>query len=275
MGPAGLDAAPATLQEARELNIRMGNRLRAGTCAHGLGVVALLQGQPDEARKRLEDALTTFEDLHDPYWSAFTERMMRHVDRIEGNYEAAEKWFRAGLLTSRQHDLPVMTASFLYAYADLALARRRHERAISLAAASRGGLEAVVQEYLAGPLGGGGVAGPTIRAEASVNHALWCGHKPRRQGPDSVWLSPATATFSRRRTFQCGQCLLGGFGMEDSSARKPRLFTTSAAPTPRGTFAPTPVRRPSDPSGGRSTGTWRRDRVGPREAHRAGAERTA
>jgi predicted ATPase/class 3 adenylate cyclase len=132
-----LAAARATLQEAQELNLRLGNRQKAATCAHGLGVVALLEGRSQEARELLEGALATFEDLRDPYWSAFTERMMGHADRIEGNKEAAEKWYRASLLTSRQHDLPVMTASALYAFADLALARSQHERAIRLAGASR------------------------------------------------------------------------------------------------------------------------------------------
>jgi predicted ATPase len=132
-----LDAARVTLQEARELNLRLGNRQKAGACAHGLGVVALLEGRSQEARELLESALATFQELRDPYWTAFTERMMGHADRIEGNGEAAEKWYRASLLTSRQHDLPVMTASALYAFADLALARNQHDRAIRLAGASR------------------------------------------------------------------------------------------------------------------------------------------
>jgi hypothetical protein len=84
----------------------------------------------------LEDALATFEDLRDPFGSAFTERMLGHADRIEGKEEAAEKWYRASLLACRQHDLTVLTASVLYAFADLALARRQHERAIRLAGAS-------------------------------------------------------------------------------------------------------------------------------------------
>jgi predicted ATPase/class 3 adenylate cyclase len=132
-----LDAARSTLQEARELNTRLGNRQKAAQCAPGLAGVALLEGRPQAARKLLEDALATFEDLHDRYWSAFTERIVGHVDKVEGNEEAAEQRYRASLLASRQHDLPVVTASALYAFADLALARGQPERAIRLAGASR------------------------------------------------------------------------------------------------------------------------------------------
>jgi tetratricopeptide (TPR) repeat protein len=131
-----LDAARATLQEARELNTRLGNRHKASECAHALGYVALLEGQPQEARELFEDALATFEDLLDPYWSAFTERMLGQVDRIEGNLEAAEARYRASLSASRQNDRLVVTASVLYAFADLALARGQHERAIRLIGAS-------------------------------------------------------------------------------------------------------------------------------------------
>jgi hypothetical protein len=62
---------------------------------------------------------------------------MGHIDRIEGNEEAAEKRYRASLLASTQYDHPFVTASVLYAFADLALARGQPERAIRLAGATR------------------------------------------------------------------------------------------------------------------------------------------
>jgi predicted ATPase/class 3 adenylate cyclase len=131
-----LDSARATLREARVLNTRLGNRHKAGESGHALGYVALLEGRPQEARELFEDALATFQDLRDPYWSAFTERMLGQVDRIEGSFEAAEARYRASLSASRQNDRPVVTASVLYAYADLALARGQHERAMRLVGAS-------------------------------------------------------------------------------------------------------------------------------------------
>jgi predicted ATPase/class 3 adenylate cyclase len=131
-----LDAARATLMEARELNLGLGNRQKAAQCAHALGYVALLEGRPQEAREFFEGALATFEDLRDPYWSAFTERMVGQVNRIEGNLEAAEALYRSSLSSSRQNNQLLVTASVLYAYADLALARGQHARAIRLAGAS-------------------------------------------------------------------------------------------------------------------------------------------
>jgi predicted ATPase/class 3 adenylate cyclase len=133
---ARLDAARATLREARELNLGLGNRQKAGECAHALGYVALLEGRTQEAREFFGEALATFEDLRDPYWSAFTERMVGQVDRIEGNLEAAEALYRTSLSASRQNDQLLVTASVLYAHADLALARGQHERALRLAGAS-------------------------------------------------------------------------------------------------------------------------------------------
>jgi predicted ATPase/class 3 adenylate cyclase len=131
-----LDAARATLREARELSVGLGNRQKAGVCAHGLGVVALLESRPQEARELFEDALAVFEDLGDPYWGAFTERMLGQVGRIEGHFEAAEARYRTSLLASRQNDQLLVAASVLYAYGDLALAFGQHERAIRLAGAS-------------------------------------------------------------------------------------------------------------------------------------------
>lgn len=84
------DAARATLEEATELNVALGNRQKTGECTFALGMLAVLEDRPDQARELLEGALATFDDLHDPFWTAFSERMVGHVDRMEENDEAAE-----------------------------------------------------------------------------------------------------------------------------------------------------------------------------------------
>ncbi|MEX0629140.1 MAG: hypothetical protein WEE67_01730 [Chloroflexota bacterium] len=61
---------------------------------------------------------------------------MGGVDRIEGNDAAAEKRFRSSLTAAQRHDLTGLAASGMYAFADLALFRGQHERAIRLAGAS-------------------------------------------------------------------------------------------------------------------------------------------
>ena len=134
---AGLaDVARTSLQEARELHIALGNRQKAGECTLGLGMLAGAEGRPDQAREHWEEALATFEDLRDAYWTGFTERLVGGIDRIEGDDEAAEKRFRASLTAAQRHDLMGLAASGMNAFADLALFRGQHERAIRLAGAS-------------------------------------------------------------------------------------------------------------------------------------------
>lgn len=130
-----LDPARANLEEARERNLTNGNRQRAAESTLLLGMVAAFQRQIGEARTRWEDAQATFINLQDPYFMAFTERLLGGVDRFEGNFDAAESRFRASLTAARQHDLPVVVASALYAIADLALARGQPERALRLVGA--------------------------------------------------------------------------------------------------------------------------------------------
>ncbi len=130
------DAARDTLLEARELHLGLGNRQKAGECTLALGMVAMVEGHPDQARQPVTEALATFEELADPYWSAFAGRLLGGLDRNDGDYAAAEQRFRVSLLTSQQHDLPMVIASDLYAFADLALARGAYERAIRLMGAT-------------------------------------------------------------------------------------------------------------------------------------------
>ena len=130
-----LDVARADVQEARDLQISLGNRQKAGECSMVLGMLAIAEGHPDQALILIEDALTTFKELGDPYWSAFAERLVGGFDRNDGRYDAAESHYRASLSAARQYDLPIM-ATTLYAFADLALARGQHARALRLAGAS-------------------------------------------------------------------------------------------------------------------------------------------
>lgn len=130
-----LDSARANLEEARERNLTNGNRQGAAECTLLLGMVAAFQRQVGEARARWEGALETFTDLQDPYFLAFTERLLGGVDRAEGNFEAAESRFRASLSAARQYHLPIVVASVLYAMADLALARGQPARALRLVGA--------------------------------------------------------------------------------------------------------------------------------------------
>jgi tetratricopeptide (TPR) repeat protein len=131
-----LASARDSLEEARKLNIGLGNRQKAGETTVALGLAALTEQELDQARERFEDALATFRDLGNPYWVAFGERLMGAVERLEGKNEAAEDRLRASLTIAQQHKLPVMIASGLYSFADLALARGQYERAVRLMGAT-------------------------------------------------------------------------------------------------------------------------------------------
>ncbi|HEX9737677.1 MAG TPA: NB-ARC domain-containing protein [Candidatus Limnocylindria bacterium] len=174
-----LDSARASLEEARERNLTNGNRQGAAECMLLLGMVAAMAAlgpqQSQEVRRRQgaeaqalwEDALATFTDLQDPYYMAFAERLIGGVDRFEGNFEAAESRFRASLTTARQHDLPVVVASALYAIADLALARGQPERALRLV----GACEAMRDEIGEAPSGERAMVGDVRGAATALMDA--------------------------------------------------------------------------------------------------------
>lgn len=136
MFAAHYEAARASLHEARELHLSLGNRQKASQCTFALGLLALAEGQPDQARPLFENALETFKELNDTYWVAFTERWVGQVDRIEGNDETAEHQYRASLSAFRQLNNLIQMGWVLYAFADLALLRGQHARALHLPGAS-------------------------------------------------------------------------------------------------------------------------------------------
>ncbi len=136
MGAGQEDAAIASLLEARQLNLDLGNRQKAAECTAGLGMVALNRRRPDEARATFEEALAAFRALDDPYWVAFLERIVGGIDRYEGDHDAAETRLRSSLSLAGQHDHLVIVASAIYALADLAVARGQHDRALRLVGAS-------------------------------------------------------------------------------------------------------------------------------------------
>lgn len=129
-------AAGARLQEARDAYIDHGDMPKAANCDQGLGLVAQLEGRLDEAREHFQQALATFKELRDPYWTAFNELLLGYLDRREDDYEAAERRFRSSLEISLEHDFMMLVTSVLYAFADLAFARGDNELALRLAGAS-------------------------------------------------------------------------------------------------------------------------------------------
>ena len=130
------DAGRASLEEARERQMALGNRQKAGECTTALGLAALVSWQPDQARAHFEVALATFNELHDSYWIAFAQRLLGGAYEMSGDLSAAEQRYRASLVEAQQHRIFTIAASALSAFATLSLAREQHERALRLIAAS-------------------------------------------------------------------------------------------------------------------------------------------
>ena len=137
------DVARPRLEEARALHLRLGERFQAASCTMGLGVMAVLDHDPTRARPLFEDALETFKDLHNTYYVALVEVMASDVDRLEGRFDAVEQRLRTGLAAFRQVDSLMGMAWTLYVFANLAVLRGQHERAVRLVGASDALLERV------------------------------------------------------------------------------------------------------------------------------------
>jgi tetratricopeptide (TPR) repeat protein len=131
-----LEEARINLDEAKNLSIGLRDKQKVGECSNGLGMLALLQGQLQQARPLFEDALKAFKDLRDTYWVALMELIVSQVDRREGKFDDADKHMCAGLAAFQQLDSLMGTMWALYSFADLALHRGQHERALRLVGAS-------------------------------------------------------------------------------------------------------------------------------------------
>ncbi|HET7686101.1 MAG TPA: adenylate/guanylate cyclase domain-containing protein [Candidatus Limnocylindria bacterium] len=130
------EAARASLGEARDRNLALGNRQGAAECTLLLGIVSAVEGRAGEARARFEESMADFTELGDPYFMAMAERLVGQADRYEEKFDDAESRFRSSLIASRDHELPVVAAGTLYAMAELALARGSPDRALRLMGAS-------------------------------------------------------------------------------------------------------------------------------------------
>jgi predicted ATPase/class 3 adenylate cyclase len=131
-----LEAAAATLSEAKHLDLELGNLPAAANAMMGLGVLAVIEGRPSEARPLYEDALETFKDLGNTYYVGLVQCMLAQCDRNEGNYDAAEDRIILGLSAYQEIENVMGTAWAIYQFADIALQLGDPERALRLVAVS-------------------------------------------------------------------------------------------------------------------------------------------
>jgi tetratricopeptide (TPR) repeat protein len=159
-----LEAAAANLSEARKLDVELGNLQTAANAMIGLGVLAVIEGRPWEARPLYADALKIFKDLGNTYYVGLVECMFAQCDRNEGDLDAAENRIRLGLSAYQEIENLMGTAWALYALADIALQRAQPERALRLVAVSDVLLKQVGGEIPALMVATTGDVGETARA---------------------------------------------------------------------------------------------------------------
>jgi tetratricopeptide (TPR) repeat protein len=156
--------AGRNLTRARELHIEIGNRHDAAESAMGLGILALLEGRGENARPLYEEALQTFQDFGNTYYVGLVHCMLAQCDSTEGDLFAAETGVRAGLTSFQQSGNLMGVAWTLYQFADLAVRRGQHERALRLVAACESLLKLVGGELPALVVATTGDVGTAARA---------------------------------------------------------------------------------------------------------------
>jgi tetratricopeptide (TPR) repeat protein len=99
---------------------------------HFLGEVALLLGHRDKARIHLVRSIQLSDQVGIIRRIAATKRLLGDLERIEGNYEAAEKLYDEALeIVSRIEDLPVL-ARLLLSKAKLKMHMKQTQEAVGL-----------------------------------------------------------------------------------------------------------------------------------------------
>jgi tetratricopeptide (TPR) repeat protein len=159
-----LEAAAANLSEARKLDLELGDLQAAAQAVIGLGVLAVIEGRPWEARPLYADALTTFKELGNTYYVGLVQCMLAQCDRNEGNLDAAEERINSGLSDYQEIENVMGTAWAVYQLADIALQRAQPERALRLVAVSDALLKQVGGEIPALVVATTGDVGEAARA---------------------------------------------------------------------------------------------------------------
>lgn len=131
-----LEPARASLTEAIDRSLALGDRRSAAAAMPALGVIAEAEGDLALARRRYEAAAGALREVDDLFMLAMTEFMIGGVDKKEGDLAAAARRYGAGLAIYL-HIGNVMGVTWaLYGFADLALRRGHPAQALRLASAS-------------------------------------------------------------------------------------------------------------------------------------------
>ncbi|MFQ5967373.1 MAG: adenylate/guanylate cyclase domain-containing protein [Acidimicrobiia bacterium] len=126
-----LASARQVLIEGRALSLEVGNKTKTAQITLRLGLIEMTEGDLAAARRMAEEARGGFEES-DQIWLLFVSRVLGHVDRLEGNLEAAEARYRRGLESSQEVGNLHGVSIALWGYAGVAVERGDYERAVKL-----------------------------------------------------------------------------------------------------------------------------------------------
>ncbi|MEV4253436.1 BTAD domain-containing putative transcriptional regulator [Spirillospora sp. NPDC049652] len=133
-----LAAASADLESARELSLRAGTPDKTAAAYHGLGQVARLNGDMDEARRLFETALTGF--VSERFLAVATRAAAKvglgWIAESDGDFARARELHREALSLSFDHPIFMHRAGAALGLAGVALGQGDPERAAVLIGAS-------------------------------------------------------------------------------------------------------------------------------------------
>jgi tetratricopeptide (TPR) repeat protein len=173
-----LQAAKADLADAVERYTALGEQRKAAAALPGLGIIAQFEGDLVAARCLFQTATEDLRNHNDLFMAAMTEIMVGGVDLLEGNLDAAERRYHAGLSTYLGIDNVMGMSWALYSFADLAVRRGQPERALCLVAASdnlRGGTD--LPALVAATLGDVGESARERLDDRAADEAYRLGHE--------------------------------------------------------------------------------------------------
>ncbi len=84
-------------QASHELSKSLGDRCGVGLALHGLGELAQLRGQPEQAREHLEQSLKLFDELENKKHIAWSLDLLGRVELSRGNLSEAQAYFEKSL----------------------------------------------------------------------------------------------------------------------------------------------------------------------------------
>ncbi len=130
------DRAATLLDESLAVAREVGDPRIVARAVHGLGHLAIAQGEPDRAERQVTEALGRWRALAEPSWAGEALYLLGYVAALRGDQDRAEAWFAEALSGARALGSDVAIAGALEALGTCARERGDQRRAAALFAES-------------------------------------------------------------------------------------------------------------------------------------------